>query len=97
MLLLIAIELKKAHTYNMMWQLCSTLLTKLKYLAAQFDCFRTKINIKRIQAEIVSKQAYSLSLSLSLSQNEKRQTTYKNIFSEQKCCSETIGESSFNL
>ena len=49
-LLLIAIELKKAHTYkctyNMMWQLSSTLLKNLKQLAAQFDCFRTEIKIK---------------------------------------------------
>ena len=45
--LLIAIELKKAHTYkctyNMICELSSTLLKKLKQLAAQFDCFGTKI------------------------------------------------------
>ena len=59
--LLIAIELKKAHTYkctyNMMWQLSSALLKKLKYLAAQFNCFGTKIKIKSIRAQIVAKQA----------------------------------------
>ena len=58
-LLLIATELMKAHTYNftykMMQQFSSTLHKKLKQLAAQFDCFRTKNKIKPIQAEIVPK------------------------------------------
>ena len=58
-----------------MWQLSSTLLKKLMLLAAQLDCFGTKIKIKPIRAEIVPKQAYALSSSLSL--KEKRQTTYK--------------------
>ena len=49
-------------TYNIMWHLSSNLLKKLKYVAAQFDCFRRKI--KPIRAEIVPKQAYYLSLSL---------------------------------
>ena len=75
----------------MMWQLSWTLLKKLKQLAAQFYCFRTKIKIKPIRAEIFRKQAYSHSFF----QKEKRQTIYKKIVSEQKCCSETIGE--FNL
>ena len=57
----------------MMWQLSSTLLKKLKQLAAQFDCFGTKIKNKLIRAEIVPKQDYALS-----------QTTYKKIVSEQK-------------
>ena len=59
-LLLIAIELKEGHiykcTYNMMWQPSSTLLKKLKQLAAQFYCFRAKIKIKPFRGEIVKKQ-----------------------------------------
>ena len=49
-----------------MCQLSLTLLKKLNQLATQFDCLRAKFKIKPIQAEIVAKQAYSLSLSLSL-------------------------------
>ena len=50
---------RKCSLYNIMWQLNSTLLKKLKQLAAQFG---TKIKIKPIRAKIVPKQAYSLSL-----------------------------------
>ena len=49
-----------------------------------------------IRVEIVAKQAFSLSLSLSL-KTGKRQATYKKIVSERKFCSETMGESSLKV
>ena len=91
MKILFTLETTKWITRYMMWQLNSTLLKKFKWLVTQFYSFGTKT--KSIRTEIILKQAYSFALSL----NQKRQTTYKKIALEQKCCSEMKGESSLGV
>ena len=84
-LLLINIELKK----DIVWGGSSVQHTTAQHSSIVSE---QKLKLNQFKLKLFRSKLTHFALFLSLFQKEKRQTTYKKIISEQKFCSETMGE-----